>query len=73
MRPHKKLNNSISHKMKSETLAAQDYGIAEVLQTLGIQNVNRGASNERPRRSPTIEPTRLPTRVEPVAEINGTR
>ena len=30
--------------MKSETLAAQDYGIAEVLQTLGIQNVNRGAS-----------------------------
>ncbi len=29
--------------MKSETLTAQDYGIAEVLKTLGIENVNRGA------------------------------
>lgn len=30
--------------MSSQTLAAQDHGIAEVLKTLGIQNVNRGAS-----------------------------
>ena len=31
------------------------------------------SNNERPKRSPTIFPTRLPTRVLPVAEINGTR
>ncbi len=30
--------------MKSEIVADQDYGIAEVLKTLGIQPVNRGAS-----------------------------
>src|SRR6185369_13841850 len=29
--------------MKSETLAAKDYGIAEVLKTLGIKDVNHGA------------------------------
>ena len=29
--------------MKSETVAIKDYGIAEVLKTLGIQDVNRGA------------------------------
>ncbi|MES1226319.1 MAG: aldehyde dehydrogenase family protein, partial [Bacteroidota bacterium] len=30
--------------MKSETLVAKDYGIAEVLKTLGIKDVNSGAS-----------------------------
>ena len=29
--------------MKSETLATKDYGIAEVLKTLGIKDVNHGA------------------------------
>ena len=31
------------------------------------------SNKERPKRSPTAAPTDLPIRVDPVAEINGTR
>jgi len=31
------------------------------------------SNNERPKRAPTVAPTDLPIRVEPVAEIKGTR